>query len=224
MTVTSSNSVFFITSLPWSNSELTPVRLNNHWARCSRFLLAAFHRRSIVLAVCLLGLLKQSGELAPNINHPAICSNKGWRNKVNDLGEPLVREYSDQHTPRQTESSNNDGDSPLNTIETVGVDIENAVTNKDDGDLESDHDAVDEDEEQVAVDADKDVKLVVEASAVEFVEDLHPDEDVEDDGVELELFGLEAGVVVKDGAAGEVENEDNDQLEDGLTDDHLPHL
>lgn len=90
--------------------------------------------------------------------------------------------------------------------------------------MQTDHDGVDEDEEQVAVDADKHVELVVETTAVELVEDLHPDEHVEDDGIELELFGRDGGVVAEDGVAGKVENQDDDDLEDGLADDHLPHL
>jgi hypothetical protein len=74
------------------------------------------------------------------------------------------------------------------------------------------------------VDADKNIELVVKTSAVEFVEDLHPDKDIEDDGVELELLALDARVVVEDGTTGEVENENDDQLEDGLANDHLPHV
>lgn len=72
--------------------------------------------------------------------------------------------------------------------------------------------------------ADKHVELVVETTAVELVEDLHPDEHVEDDGVELEFLRGDGGVVAEDRVASEVENQDDDDLEDGLADDHLPHL
>lgn len=74
------------------------------------------------------------------------------------------------------------------------------------------------------MDADEDVELVVETTAVELVEDLHPDEHVEDYGIELELLRGDGGVVAEDGVASEVENQDDDDLEDGLADDHLPHL
>ena len=90
--------------------------------------------------------------------------------------------------------------------------------------MKTDHDAVDDDEEQVAVDTHENVELVVKTATVEFVEDLHPDEHVEDDGVELQFFGFDGCVVAEDGTTGEVEDENDDELEDGLTDDHFPHL
>lgn len=72
--------------------------------------------------------------------------------------------------------------------------------------------------------ADKDIQFVIEAAAVQLVEDLHPHEDVEDYGVELEFFVGDADVVLQDGPAGEVQDEDYYELEDGLSDYHFPHL
>ena len=64
---------------------------------------------------------------------------------------------------------------------------------------------------------DKDVQFVVEAAVVVLVEDLQPDEHVEDHGAHF-IFrvGEELG-------ACEVKNETGNHLEDGLADDHFPH-
>lgn len=67
------------------------------------------------------------------------------------------------------------------------------------------------------MDPDEDVELVVQAAVVVLVEDLQPDEDVEDDGAHL---GLRVGEEVR---AGEVQDEGCRHLEEGLADDHLPH-
>ncbi|KAI6752433.1 hypothetical protein HG530_013802 [Fusarium avenaceum] len=211
-----------------SNSYFNPFRypvlwLNDHRTTWRRLLFALCRgiRGSII---GLFGLFEKVDKLAPSLSHEVIRSHERWRHEVNSLCKPLIREDAHKHTPRQTESCNDNRDSPLHAIEAIGVDVENTVADEDDGDLQADHDHVDEDEEPVSVDSDKDVKLIVEATTVELVEDLHPHEDVEDDSVELELFALDAEVVVEDGAASEVQNEDDDELEDRLTDDHLPHL
>jgi hypothetical protein len=52
-------------------------------------------------------------------------------------------------------------------------------------------------------------KLIVETPAVELVEDLHPDEGVEDYGVEVEFLRGDGGVAVEDAVAREVEDEDH---------------
>lgn len=186
--------------------------------------LPLLQRTSILLIIRLLTLPKQPHEPTPTPRHAVISPHKRRRKETGNLCEPLIREYPNQHTPRQTKRRNKDRNRPLHTIQTIGVNVENTASDEDDSDLQTDHDGVDEDEEQVAVDADEDVELVVESAAVELVEDLHPDKHVEDDSVELELFGGDGGVVAEDGVAGEVENQDDDDLEDGLADDHLPHL
>lgn len=59
------------------------------------------------------------------------------------------------------------------------------------------------------MDALENVEPVVETAVVELVEDLHPDEGVEDDGVEFEAARWVGGyvVVVEDGGAGKVQEE-----------------
>ena len=70
------------------------------------------------------------------------------------------------------------------------------------------------------MDTFEDVELVIETTIVEFVEDLHPDESVEDHSVEL--FLTCAGS--KDFIACKVEHECDDELVDRLACDHLPHV
>ena len=103
-------------------------------------------------------------------------------------------------------------------------DLESTTTNENDGDLSANHDTVDADKEEVALKTSEDVELVVQTAVVEFVEDLHPDKSVEDHGVKLELLRGVVEVVFEDASTGEVENESDNQLEDRLSDDHLPHV
>jgi hypothetical protein len=70
----------------------------------------------------------------------------------------------------------------------------------------------------------KNVELVVETSVVEDVEDLHPDECVEDDSVQLELLVGIGEIVAENGATSEVENKDGSELVNILAHDLLPHL
>jgi hypothetical protein len=81
--------------------------------------------------------------------------------------------------------------------------------NKDDGNLYPDHNGINGDEESIPMDAHANVEVVVEAPAVELVEDLHPDEGVEDYGAEVEFLRGDGGVVVEDAVAREVEDEDH---------------
>ena len=77
----------------------------------------------------------------------------------------------------------------MNSVD--GSDAESLTSNKNDHDLTTDHDAVDPDEPKVAVDALEDIEFVVETSVVELVEDLHPNESVENHGGQLlDLIGV----------------------------------
>lgn len=136
--------------------------------------------------------------------------------------EDWVGEETDEDGPWQAESGEENADGPLDTVN-LG-DAECSSSNKDNGDLSSNHDAVDTDEEEVALETSKDVELVVETTVVELVEDLHPDESVKDHGVELKLLGWVGSVILEDLGSGKVEDEGDNELEDGLTDDHLPHV
>lgn len=108
---------------------------------------------------------------------------------------------------------------------------------EDDEDLAANHDRVDGDEKPVSVNTLEDVELVVQAPIaihvsmqplagrgflLVLVENLHPDECVEDEGPELlQLFWC---LVVEDSRAAEIENKGDHELEDGLSDNHLPHV
>ena len=87
--------------------------------------------------------------------------------------------------------------------------MEDAVADAHNSDLQANHDAVDDDEEPIALNASEDVELIVQAAAVELVEDLHPNKHVEDDGIELKLFALDIRAVAKNCVALEVQNEHN---------------
>ncbi|KZL80213.1 hypothetical protein CI238_06569 [Colletotrichum incanum] len=145
-------------------------------------------------------------------------------NSLGNLLEPGVGEQTNEDSHGDGKGGQHHRHSPVLAANTAGGDAEGLATDKNDGNLGADHDAVDNDEEVVAVNALKDVELVIETTVVEFVEDLHPDKSVEDHGVELKLLVLVEGVVAEDGVTSEVQDERGGQLEDGLPDDHLPHV
>ena len=101
-------------------------------------------------------------------------------------------------------------------------DLERATTNKDNQRLTADHDEEDADEEQVTLDTLQNVELVVQTAVVQRVEDLHPDEGVEDHG--LQLCHLLFSAVTEDLRTRKVENKSNDELVNCLSNDHLPHV
>ena len=78
-------------------------------------------------------------------------------------------------------------------------------------------------EEPVAKDTLKHIDLIIEASVVENVKNLHPDEDVEDEGVELQLLICVREVITEDISASEVEDKDDGKLVDVLASDLLLH-
>lgn len=70
----------------------------------------------------------------------------------------------------------------------------------------------------------KDVELVVEPTVVQLVEDLHPHKRVKHNGIQLQHLILIMAIVAEDLGAGKVKCEHHDQLQDRLSNDHLPHL
>lgn len=138
--------------------------------------------------------------------------------------EPDIWEDTDEHTPWQRHERDHDGDCPLSSVEATLLDLKHAATNEHDSDLETDHQEVDEDEELVAVDTLENVEFVIKSPVVEFVEDLHPNKGVENDCIKLQHLILAISVIVEDLWAGEVKSECDDKLENGLSDNHLPHL
>lgn len=139
-----------------------------------------------------------------------------------NLCKVCIREETDEDCHWEREGSEDKADSPLYAINRCNA--EGTATNKDDCYLGADHDTVDTDEEEIALKTFEDVEFVVETTVVELVEDLHPDESVEDHGIELELLSRVGDIVAEDLLACKVENEGHDQLEDGLADDHFPHV
>ena len=73
--------------------------------------------------------------------------------------------------------------------------------------------------------AGENIKLVIETTIVELVEDLHPDKSIKHHGRQLFfLFWIANIVVPEDLLAGEVEDKCDGELEDCLADDHFPHI
>lgn len=99
--------------------------------------------------------------------------------------------------------------------------VEGLSTNKHDHNLTSNHDDIDDDEEPVVCNTFENVEFAIESSVVVLVENLQPDESVENKW--LELLELNLSIEVKDLSAGEMEDKSNDQLVDCLPDNHLPH-
>jgi hypothetical protein len=171
----------------------------------------------------LLALLEKPHKLRRSLTAPSVHNNKRLADESCNNSKPLVREVSDTNRPWDANEASNDGNSPLRSIDTPRLDLERATADEDDGDLKSDDQNHNADEEEVAEDAFKHIELVVETSVVEDVEDLHPDKTVENDSVELQLFVGIRKVVAEDVATGEVENEYDCELVDVLAGDLLPH-
>jgi hypothetical protein len=185
-----------------------------------------------LLVIALLRLLEQTEESLeqmtesgiPGLAHSVVGNDKGLSDNFGHSVEPLVGEETHKYSPGETGQRGDDGDGPLGAFQAARNDMEGTRANEDDQHLETNHEDVNEDEELVAVNALENVELVVQTSVVKLVEDLYPDEGVENDGIELERLFLNVLVVSKDGRSGEVQNEGDDKLEDGLPDDHLPHV
>lgn len=140
--------------------------------------------------------------------------------------EPELPVWNDaqDHSPWETAHRADQAHSPEDTGESSHA--EGGTANVYDHDLAADHNEVDAQEPVVAEHALEDIEVVVEATVVELVKDLHPDEGVEDDCGEL--AGAKTGVCVgevgvEEFVAGEVEHEGYGQLVDCLAEDHFPH-
>src|ERR1700733_1020622 len=96
-----------------------------------------------------------------------------------------VRNKSEQDCPGQTGQGTQKTHSPLPAIDPG--DTERCTADEDDHDLATDHDAVDSNEPEIAMHAFENIEFVVESATVELVEDLHPDEGVENHGIKLPL-------------------------------------
>ncbi|CRK40199.1 hypothetical protein BN1708_008135 [Verticillium longisporum] len=154
----------------------------------------------------------------------AIDVENGHTNLASNGAEPRIWEETDKDSHGQGQHGEHDTNGPLDTVDGVGRDAEGLLAHKDDGNLCADHDTVDADEEGVALNAFENVELVVKTTVVELVEDLHPDKRVEDHSVKLKLLLRVAGVVSEDAGASKVQDQCRRELEDGLADDHLPHV
>ena len=75
-------------------------------------------------------------------------------------------------------------------------DLESGTADENDHYLTTDHDGVDADEEVVLENAFEDIEFVVQTAVVEFIEDLHPDEGVEDYGIQLLAENAIVGVEI----------------------------
>lgn len=101
------------------------------------------------------------------------------------------------------------------------MDGKRGTTNEHDEDLTSHDNKLDSDEPVVFEHALENIEPVVETSCVPLVENLHPDERVENGA--LKSLSLVGRLVTKNTRACEIENERDRELINGLSDDHLPH-
>lgn len=137
--------------------------------------------------------------------------------------KPRIREVPNSDSPRNTYETHNNRDSPLGPVDAARFDSERTTSNENDHNLEPDNENNDADKVRVTVNTLEDIEFVVETSVVEDVEDLHPYESVEDDGVKLELLVWVGEVVAENGTTGEVEDKDGGELVDILASDLFPH-
>lgn len=137
--------------------------------------------------------------------------------ELGDGCEPVVWEQADKYSPWQGQTAENDRDAPVSPIDALNG--EGSASNVHDHDLATNHNGQDRNQEVIAEESDKNVKLVVQSSVVEHVEDLEPDESVENNRADLAAIAFN----VENHGSGVVENECDDELIDGLSNDHLPH-
>ena len=147
---------------------------------------------------------KHSLNLACGSAAKAVHSSNRPANTPRDDSKPLIGEEADEDGPGDTDEAGNDAYSPLSSIDASGLDLEGAATDEDDEGLEADDHDDDADEDPIAEDTLEHIELVVETAVVEDVEDLHPDEAVEDERVELELHVGVGKVIAEDVATGKV--------------------
>ena len=138
---------------------------------------------SLLLALLLLVALHLVSQAAAGPGSWLPDDHQWPSSNLDNLLEPEVREETDEDRPRQGKRRQDDGNTPVLAVD--ALDGERATTDEHDHDLAGDHDNGDGDEEVVVLHTGEDVELVVEAAVVELVEDLHPDEGVEDDGADL---------------------------------------
>ena len=107
--------------------------------------------------------------------------------------------------------------------------LDGSATDFNEGNLDDDCDEFNEDEHGVVAEIFKDIDLVsLELSGIDFIEDLHEDESVEDNSVMYGVFGgpmlvLNTRGDIQDLGAEEKKNDQHNNLIDGLTKDISPH-
>jgi len=138
---------------------------------------------SLLLAFLLLVALHFLGQAAEDSGSWLPGSHQWPGSDLDDLLEPEIREETDEDRPRQAERGEDDGNTPVLAVDALNR--ERATANEHDHDLAGDHDDRDGDEEVVVLHTRENVELVVETAVVELVEDLHPDESVEDERADL---------------------------------------
>ena len=92
--------------------------------------------------------------------------------------------------------------------------------------MATDHNGIDAQEEIVLEHALKDIELVVKTTVVKLVEDLHPNEGVEDDCVHLtskKPARVILEIIPKYFGSSKIEYKRHNELVDGLSNYHLPH-
>lgn len=132
-----------------------------------------------------------------------------------------IRDELQHCGPGNTEGSASNTNSPLGSIQPD--DAERCPTDKDYEHLPTYHQGVDYHEPSISQDPLEDIELVVQSTAVQLVENLHPDEGVEDDCVEFDLLPVDLGIILEDPVACKIQRETEGELVDRLPQHQLPH-
>ena len=168
--------------------------------------------------------LHATGECVEALDQRAEHSTHTTNDGIKHDTKVAIGNRAQDHGPRKTSQCTDQTHCPEDTAESSHA--KGLAAHVHDHDLAADHDRVDAEEPVVSAHAFKDIEVVIEASVVEFIEDLHPHEGVEYHCGEL-LGSVDWVGIVKVGAeklvSGEVEHECYGQLVDCLAEDHLPH-
>lgn len=186
-----------------------------------RVLLAALlFLRSLAVLTLLLLLLRERGQ-----NRNKLAERPGYRQA--DRPRPGIGKLADGGAPGDGNGSEAERKTPLLAIQRY--DLECLAADEDDKHLSTNHDGVYDDKEPVACDALEDVEPIIQSPIAEFIEDLQPNESVEDQCVQSLFLTLAYGrigvvdMISKQRSPSEIEDKGDGQLADDLAHDHLAH-
>ena len=165
---------------------------------------------------------------AESLRDEIVCLSEGIREKLyqlhwetQDKSKIRIRKQLHNSSPKDAEDGASNTYSPLNAIK--WRDTKGSTPNKNDENLPTYHQNIDPHEPVITVYTLEYVEFVVQSTAVQFVEYLHPHKSVEDNCIEFQLLLMNTGVVAQNLVTCKIQRETHCQLIDRLPYYHFPH-